>query len=250
MYSKIIKHFWNEMLTGLQRSPQATLVRHGRLRLWPVQWWAASTWCQKTGNWTGDHSSPVGSARSGLVSISSSPARSSPRHTGNGSHALHRCVQLGMGSPTRLTLDTGTVVSISKIVAHKRFWDAGRHQHSERLPTSSEVQSGGTDVRQCRHGCLHQEWRGHTIQHSHATDNTPAEVVRLQGDQAGASPSTRSVQQKHVTTGCQSYMRGDFVGHPIGNGTFTGSCRNDVKIPTSVIATSVWIASRKISPFL
>ena len=37
----------------------ATLVRRGRWRLWPVQWWAATTWCQKTGNWTEDHSSPV-----------------------------------------------------------------------------------------------------------------------------------------------------------------------------------------------
>ena len=30
----------------------ATLVRHGRLRVWPVQWWAATAWCQRTGNWT------------------------------------------------------------------------------------------------------------------------------------------------------------------------------------------------------
>ena len=30
----------------------ATLVCHGRLRVWPVQWWAATAWCQRTGNWT------------------------------------------------------------------------------------------------------------------------------------------------------------------------------------------------------
>ena len=59
-----------------------------------------------------DHSSSVGSTRSGLVGITSSPARSSPRHSGNGSHAVHRCVQLRLGSPTRLMLDSGTVVSI------------------------------------------------------------------------------------------------------------------------------------------
>ena len=29
----------------------ATLILHGRLRLWPVQWWAATAWCQRTGNW-------------------------------------------------------------------------------------------------------------------------------------------------------------------------------------------------------
>ena len=30
----------------------ASLVRRGRLRLRPVQWWAATAWCQKTGNWS------------------------------------------------------------------------------------------------------------------------------------------------------------------------------------------------------
>ena len=42
-----------------------------------------------------DHSSSVGSIRSGLVGITSSLARSSPCHSGNGSHAVHRCIQLG-----------------------------------------------------------------------------------------------------------------------------------------------------------
>ena len=30
----------------------ASLVRQGRLRLRPVQWWAATAWCQRTGNWS------------------------------------------------------------------------------------------------------------------------------------------------------------------------------------------------------
>ena len=30
----------------------ASLVRWGRLRLRPVQWWAATAWCQRTGNWS------------------------------------------------------------------------------------------------------------------------------------------------------------------------------------------------------
>ena len=30
----------------------ASLVRGGRLRLRPVQWWAATAWCQRTGNWS------------------------------------------------------------------------------------------------------------------------------------------------------------------------------------------------------
>ena len=33
------------------------------------------------------------------------------------------------------------------------------------------------------------------ILHSHAADDTPAEVVQSQGNQAGASPSTRSAQR-------------------------------------------------------
>ena len=89
--------------------------------------------------------------------------------------------------PTRLMLDSGTVVSISKIVAYKSSGDAGRHQRSVRLPASSEVQSVSLDVQQCGHDCLHQERREHSILLS-------AEVVRSQGNQAGASPSTRSAQ--------------------------------------------------------
>ena len=30
----------------------ASLVRRGRLRLHPVQWWADTAWCQRTGNWS------------------------------------------------------------------------------------------------------------------------------------------------------------------------------------------------------
>ena len=30
----------------------ASLVRRGRLRLRPVQWWAATAWCQRSGNWS------------------------------------------------------------------------------------------------------------------------------------------------------------------------------------------------------
>ena len=92
-----------------------------------------------------DPSSSVGFVRGGLVGISSSPARSTPRRQGDGSDCLHGCVQFGLGSPVRLTLNTGTV-SISTIVAHQRSGDAGRHQRSERLPASSEVPGGSLDV--------------------------------------------------------------------------------------------------------
>ena len=120
-----------------------------------------------------DHSSSVGAVR-GQVGISSSPARSSPRHQGNGNDSHHGCVHFGLGSPVRLTLDRGTVVSISKIVAHQRSGDAGCHLCCERLPASSEVPGGSLDVRQRSDCGLHQEWGRHTIVHTDADDDTPA----------------------------------------------------------------------------
>ena len=111
-----------------------------------------------------DPSSSVVSVRGGLVGISSSPARSTPRRQGDGSDSLQGCVQFGLGSPARLTLNTGTVVSISKIVAHQRSGDAGRHQCSERLPPTSEVPDSSLVVRQRSDCGLHQE-RGGTRSH-------------------------------------------------------------------------------------
>ena len=85
------------------------------------------------------------------------------------------CLLFGLA--TRLTLDTGTVVSISMIVPHKRSGDAGRHLCCERLPTSSEVPGGSIDVRQRSDGGLHQERGGHEIAHFDADDHTAAQVV-------------------------------------------------------------------------
>ena len=123
--------------------------------------------------------------------IPSSPARSTPRHQGDGSNSLHRCVQFGLGSPVRLTLDTGTVVSISKIVPHKHSGDAGCHLCCERLPTSSEVP---TDMRQRSDGGVHQERGRHEFAHFDADDHSAAQVVRQQGDYVGSRPSARSAQ--------------------------------------------------------
>ena len=91
-------------------------------------------------------------------------------------------------------LDTGTVVSISKIMAHQRSGDAGRHQHCERLPTSSEVPGGSLDVQQRSDCGLHQERGRHTIVHTNADDDRPAKVVRSQDDHVSSGPSARSAQ--------------------------------------------------------
>ena len=129
------------------------------------------------------------------MGIFSNTARSTPRRQGDGSDSLHGCVQFGLGSPVRLTLDTGTVVSISKIVAHQRSGDAGRHQHCERFPASSEVPGGSLDVRQRCSDCgLHQERGRHKIAHIDANDHTTTQVVRPQGDYVGSRLSARSAQ--------------------------------------------------------
>ena len=170
----------------------ASLVRRGRLRLGLVG--RHSMVPEDRELVRSDHSSSVVSVRGGLVGISSSPARSTPRLQGDGSDSLHGCVQFGLGSPARLTLDMGTVVSISKIMAHQRSGDAGRHQRYERLPASSEVPGGSLDVRQRSDCGLHQERGGHEIAHFDADDHTTAQVVRPQGNYVGSHPSARSAQ--------------------------------------------------------
>ena len=110
-------------------------------------------------------------------------------HQGEGSDSLYGCVQFGLGSPVRLTLDTGTVVSISKIVAHQRSGDVGRHQRCERLPALSEVLGGLLDVRQRSDYGLHQE-RGGTRSHT----LMQMTIRLLKWCDIGSRPSARSAQ--------------------------------------------------------
>ena len=156
----------------------ASLVRRGQLRLRPVQWWAATAWCQRTGNWSDRIQVPQWVLSE--VAWWSSPA-------------VLQSLPLA-ARETEVTLDTGTVVSISTIVPHKRSRDAGCHLCCERLPTSSEVPSGATDVRQCSDGGVHQERGGHEIAHFDADDHTAAQVVRQQGNYVGSRPSARNAQ--------------------------------------------------------
>ena len=171
-----------------------------------------------------DHSSSAGAVRGGLVGISSSPARSSPRHRGDESDSVHGCVQFGLSSPVRLTLDSGTVVSISKIMAHQRSGDAGRHQRCEKLPASSEIPGGSLDVRQCSDCGLHQaRWR-HTVVHTDVDDDMSAQVVRSQGNQVGSCPSARSAQH----SGGFAVQGGPDTEHRVDDGhgaSTTGVCQ-------------------------
>ena len=289
-----------------------------------------------------DHSSSVGLARSGLVGITCSPARSSSRHSGNGSHIVHRCVQLWLGSPTRLTLDSGTVVSVSKIIAYKHSGDAGCNQLTQwgascliwgpewfawcgtmqsLLPTSRtrgalyptlscswrgepQIEMFATfanrrlikfvppypDPRAVWTDAMSTTWdngRGllyaflpfklvpQVLQKIYQCYGVQMILVAPKQETASWFPEPLELSQedpiplysegqplltqgvilpdremKQVTAGRQIYTHGDFAGHPSGKGAFAGSCRYDVKIPTSVIATSVWITLGKIRPFL
>ena len=49
-----------------------------------------------------------------------------------------------------------------------------------------------------------------------------------------------------VTSDRQIYMRGNSPGHPESEGSFQGSCQHDVKVPTGIFTTSVWISLVKI----
>ena len=107
------------------------LVQRGTLRLPPVQWGPPQHGARGPGAGPTGSQFLSGCCQRCLVGISSSSTRSSLRHQWDGSDSLSGCVQFGLGSPVRLTLITGTVVSISKIVAHQHSGDAGRHQRWE-----------------------------------------------------------------------------------------------------------------------
>ena len=172
----------------------ASLVRRGRLRLRPVQWWAATAWCQRTGNWSDRIQVPQWvlsevawwSSPAVLQSLSLAAKKTEVTLFTDASSSGWGA-QLGLRS-------IWTVVSISKIVPHKRSGDAGCHLCCERLPTSSEVPSGATDVRQRSDGGVHQERGGHEIAHFDADDHSAAQVVRQQGDYVGSRPSAMSAQ--------------------------------------------------------
>ena len=172
----------------------ASLVQRGRLHLRLVQWWAATAWCQRTGSWSDRITVPQWVLSEVAWWASPAVLQGLPLAAKETEATLHGCVQFGLGSPVRLTLNTGTVVSLSKIVAHQRSGDAGRHQRCERLPASSEVPGGSLDVRQRSDCGLHQEQGRHEIAHFDADDHTTAQVVRLQDDYIGSLPSARSAQ--------------------------------------------------------
>ena len=191
----------------------ALLVQLRRLRLRPVQWWAATTWCQRTRSWSDRITVPQWVLSEVPWWASPAVLQGLPLAAKETEVTLFTDASSSeLGSPVTLTLDTGTVVSISKILAHQRSGDAGHHQRCERLPASSEVPCGSLDVRQHSDCDLHQERGGHTIVHTNGDDHTTAQVVWSQGDYIGSRPSARSAQHPGWVDRCHVHALGQRGG--------------------------------------
>ena len=123
----------------------ASLVRRGRLLLCPVQWWAATAWCQRTGNWSNRIQVPQWVLSE--VAWWSSPAvlQGLPLAAKETEVTLFTdASSSGWGAQLGSRSTQGQWSASQKIVPHKRSGDAGCHLCCERLPTSSEVPSGAT----------------------------------------------------------------------------------------------------------
>ena len=55
---------------------------------------------------------------------------------------------------------------------------------------------------------------------------------------------------ENVTSDRQIYTCGNSPGHPESKGSFQGSCQHDVKVPSGIFTTSVWIPRVKIRGIL
>ena len=172
----------------------AMLVRRGRLHLQPVQWWATTAWCQRTENWSDRITVPQWVLQD--VGWWASPAvlQGLPLATQETEVTLFTdASNLGWGAPLGSRSIQGqwsaslrsshiNVLEMQAVINAVRGcliwgpgWFAWCVTMRSRLPTSRTKGA-------------------HMILHSHATDYTSAEVVQLQGDQAGSSPSARSAQ--------------------------------------------------------
>ena len=169
----------------------ASLVRRGRLRLRPVQWWAATAWCQRTGNWSDRIQVPQWVLSE--VAWWSSPA------------VLQGLPLAARETEVTLFTDASSSGWGAQLGSHST---QGQWSASQRLchinvlemqaviyavRDSSEVPRGETDVRQRSDGGVHQGG-GHKIAHFDADDHSAAQVVRQQGDYVGSRPSARSTQ--------------------------------------------------------
>ena len=184
-----------------QRSAQASrhvvasLVRRGRLRLRPVQWWAATAWCQRTGNWSDRiqvpqwvlsevawWSSPAVlqglplAARETEVTLFTD-ASSSGWGAQLGSHSTQ-----GQWSASQRLCHINVLEMQAVIYVVRDFLPLLRYRvvrlMCDNTVTVAYIKNEG----------------GHEIAHFDADDHSTAQVVRQQGDYVGSRPSARSTQ--------------------------------------------------------
>ena len=173
----------------------ASLVRRGRLRLRPVQWWAATAWCQRTGNWSDRiqvpqwvlsevawWSSPAVlqglplAARETEVTLFTD-ASSSGWGAQLGSHSTQ-----GQWSASQRLCHINVLEMQAVIYAVRDFLPLLRYR-VVRLMCDNAV----------RVAYIKNEG-GHEIAHFDTDDHSTAQVVRQQGDYVGSRPSARSTQ--------------------------------------------------------
>ena len=121
----------------------ASLVRRGRLRLRPVQWWAATAWCQETGSWSDRITVPQWVLSKVAWWASPAVLQGQPLTAKETEVTLFTdASSSGWGA------QLGSRSTRGQWSASRRSWhinalrDAGRHQRCERLPASSEVPGG------------------------------------------------------------------------------------------------------------
>ena len=151
-----------------------------------LQWWAATAWCQRTGNWSNRITVPQWAWWSSPAVLQGLPlasremevthftdASSSGWGTQLGSHSTQELWSASQRSSHINVLEIQAVINaVRPFLPHLRpwvvclFWD----------------------------NAVTVAYIKHTILHSHASDDTPAEVVQLQGDTTGSHPFARSAQ--------------------------------------------------------
>ena len=84
------------------------------------------------------------------------------------------------------------------------------------------------------------------LRHSPTDDSSSSfRHIRTPG-RSGQTCAWEGVWPKLVTSGRQIFTRGNSQGHSESQGSFQGSCQHDVKMPTRIFTTSVWISLVKI----
>ena len=173
----------------------ASLVRRGRLRLRPVQWWAATAWCQRTGNWSDRIQVPQWVLSE--VAWWSSPA------------VLQGLPLAARETEVTLFTDASSSGWGAQLGSHSTQgqWSASQRLcHINVLEMQAVIYAVRDFIPHLRYRVVRlmcdnavmvayiKNEGGHEIAHFDADDHSAAQVVRQQGDYVGSRPSARSTQ--------------------------------------------------------